>query len=192
VRGFLKTRGGEFRFLFNALIWSLLILALIHVLAPHIAPDPRADEIKEFTYELVPAKADAVMSQLKGNGGVLFIYASWCSYCRQIMPDLTAALRDGTIGRDRIVFLSHDNSLEALARYLVRGGYQRMFAPYIIGRQEMHRLASGLWAAGSRFDGGIPYLGRFDAKGNLIEEIQGIPDQGRLRALIENASRNTH
>lgn len=177
----------DWRFLFVTAAFSLLFLALLHVLKPVIAPDPRQDEINALTGRILTvsaAEAETLISR-GDKPAMLVVYASWCGYCRQMMPDIAVLLADPRYGALRPVFLSRDSENGKLAAYLLYSRLDRLFTPYILPSAEMRPLRKMLAAHGASFTGGIPYVAFFDREGRLRGELNGLADG---KTLMEAAS----
>jgi thiol-disulfide isomerase/thioredoxin len=193
MRRFLKslresaTWNRDVSFVLKAVVYALLILAVLHAFKPVLAPDPRADEVKDFAYQITSMHAGDVIEKLQhvdGKPSMLVVYASWCGYCRRMMPDIVALMREQQFNHIHPVFLSVDKHFSELSSYLVHNDYHKLVTPYIIGDDETKHLATLLQSAGSGFDGNIPYLGIFDEHGRLVAEIEGVADkEGILRLL---------
>ncbi|MDE3059532.1 MAG: redoxin family protein [Pseudomonadota bacterium] len=181
-----KKHSRDIRFLFNAAALALIVMAVLQAIQPYLAgPDPQAAQIEAFTYKIVPIPAQAVPPLLHKPDGrpvMLVVYASWCPYCRVMMPDIAHLMAEGEMDGVETVFLSRDQEIRPLAAYLIHQHYDALFTPYILSTGPLPQL---LQSMGSHFSGKIPYLAFFDGRGKLVAEFLGQADEPALRAALE-------
>lgn len=183
-----KFTRSDWRFLFHTLALSLLALALLQAYGPYFFPDPQAPKIKEFIHDIVPIRPSEVPPMLQRADHkpvMLVIYASWCPYCRETLPDIDRMIRGHQLDHLKPVFLSIDKDAGKLAAYIIHQNYQTLFTPYRVNSALADGLARALQKAGSQFDGGIPYVGFFDGQGKLVAEYIGRVDKD---VLLETAN----
>jgi thiol-disulfide isomerase/thioredoxin len=193
-------------FILKAIIASLVIMAILHALPssqtqdhtvsqPQLVSDAEVPVIEHaqivspetVTERLNSIRASDVLPLLKDANGrptMLFVYASWCGYCKRLMPNVVSKLRSNQLEHMNVVFLSVDTKLTALAQYLASAGYADAFTPYVVKRNPANKLRDALQSTGSNYAGQIPYLAFYDTQGKLVSEIQGIPRAGDLIAAI--------
>jgi thiol-disulfide isomerase/thioredoxin len=139
------------------------------------------------TERLNSIRASDVRPLLKDPGGkptMLFVYASWCGYCKRLMPNVVSRLRNKEMDHLNVVFVSIDTNLQSLAQYLANAGYGQDFTPYVVKRNPANKLRDALKATGSGYIGNIPYLAFYDNQGKLLTEMSGIPRAGELFVTI--------
>ena len=176
-----KISDKDWQFLFNAVVLSLVIMGMLHAFMPYIStPEARLEEVRATDRRIVTVKAADVPALLRNASGkpvMLVVYASWCPYCRKLMPTVTGLLRDHRLDRVSPVFLSMDYEPRELSKYLVRQDYHTLFIPYMLEQNIVnHRLSDALKTTGSGFNGAIPYIGFFDGQGKMVGELFGVVD----------------
>ena len=170
-------RDKNWSFVISSLAFALLILAALNVLKPVIAPDAREPELRALQREIIYVKAGELPARLKsaqGRDSFLFVYASWCGICRQVMPQLIAHMREGNLDAYNIIMLSVDSKPRDFAAYMVRTGYRGFYTPYVLDQSPFNPLKDTLRKLGSSYDNEIPYAATFDSQGRLIDEMGGI------------------
>lgn len=182
-----KPKRDNVKFLFHTVVWALLIMAFLHTIKPLITPpDPREPEVRALMQEMITVSPAEVKARLESSTKptLLFIYASWCGYCRQIMPELMEMEKAGKFAHLNLFFLSIDSERRKPAIYLVHSNYAKRFTPYIIKEwQGGSVLGNALQALGSSYDGAIPYIALFN-KNKIIAELAGQPAPGVLQNLL--------
>lgn len=175
----------EWGFLFKATAFILLFGAFMHAIAPLV--DPNRDRITEVTRSIVPVNAKEVAMRLadeKGRPTLLFIYASWCGYCKHVMPEIMGLKKEKKLEKVNTVFLSLDEKRRMLGQYLFTQDYQGLFTPYVLLPQAGVSLVHALRAREGSFNGAIPYTAVFDAGGALLSEDNGVIDRERLLDML--------
>ena len=137
-------------------------------------------ETTRYAHEtLVPMDGDTLASLIgQGKPTVLFLYASWCPYCKQQFGILDSIKRDDVT----FIYASLDESVHALSAFLMQRFPQLPFTPYhVSGRYSFDSL---LKQRGFSPDGGVPHLMVFDKEGNRAAEFLGrTPAEDITRAL---------
>ncbi len=173
----------ELHFILNAFVIALVVLAVMHTVKPYL--DPKVAEIAVLERQFVVMDADRVVDKLQSLSGkptMLVVYASWCGYCRQMLPDIIALMRVGALDDFNSVFLSRDWEPKKLAAYLIHSEYERLVTPYLLAPKNDDALKLALARTGSQYSGGIPYVGYFDASGGLLGEFHGVAGKEELLA----------
>lgn len=181
-----KISDRDLSFLIKAAAFSLLFLAFLHVISPLI--DPNRDQITAATNALVPLSSSELSLRLSNDEGrpaLLFIYASWCGYCKQVMPEILQLMRDKKLDGVNTVFLSLDDRRRSLGQYIFTHAYGGLYTPYIY--QKGQSLVGLLGSRGSSFTGAIPYIAVFDAAGNLKAEDDGVINRARIMGMVFQA-----
>lgn len=123
------------------------------------------DEIKSF------ASADSPK--------VIFLYASWCPYCKKQMAGFVHFLDKYPI--DDIIAISTDKEPEKLSHYINQGN-PMPFTPYIfVGDDDLMEYIN---QAGGNFGGGIPYFATFE-KGQFKQEFMGLTHPEKLAEALQ-------
>jgi thiol-disulfide isomerase/thioredoxin len=103
------------------------------------------------------------------NAFVLFVFTSWCGYCKQQVEALRALHPAERVSMPEILAVSTDSDPAAFGRFLSEhlGMFwqNRLYAGSV-------SLSAMLRPYGSDYDGGIPYLAVFQ-KGKIIRQFNG-------------------
>lgn len=183
-----KINDRDIDFVLNAAIIALIIMAVIHAISPIVAPEPdRSKEVQAYMKDVVPLSSEAVDAKLKGKPHMLMIYASWCTYCRGLMPTVVELIQKKELGNIEPVILSLDKDPGKMAAYLVKNNYNGVITPYVVENGVSGGLPAVLGARGSNFTGGIPYIGFFNSDGKLVAETLGMVNKERLLAAVQKA-----
>lgn len=183
------------QFVFNAFIIALVLMAIMHAFAPYMGlSQNKLQEISDLRRQLVvmgPQELEQKLVSMNAQPTLLVVYASWCKYCRQMMPGLMEMLRNGEMEGVNVIFLSKDRSGEDLAPYLVRNDYHRLVTPYVERGEESGEIRQMLQAKGSAYRGSIPFVLVFDAQGRWLFDLPGISDRNRLLGAAAQAMHKT-
>lgn len=175
------------QFLFNTLVISLLLMAIMQAVAPLLEPaDVRAKWMAETDARIVPLAANDVpyMLHSRDKKTLLFVYASWCRYCRQVMPQMMDLSEDGSLDKVRLLWISIDKDRTALARYLASYHRPLRFTPYQLAGGKTETLTDALMPLDSSYNGGIPYMALFDTEGRLVARLAGIVGRSDILTLV--------
>lgn len=181
----------DIEFLMRALVISLLIMALLHSFKPYLGDSVAADraaveDLARQSRFMTPGEVTGYLKQ-SARPTMLVVYASWCQYCKMVMPSLRDLWSEGTLPGDQMLVVSLDTQLNPLAEYLLANRLDPMIGvPVILKANETSALRKALRPLGSSFTGGIPYIGFFDKGGQLLDEVHGAVDKNELeRALVK-------
>jgi thiol-disulfide isomerase/thioredoxin len=189
----MKSKPDSVKFIIHAVVWSLLALALLNSFAPVIAPDEREPEVRAVIKSIivVPPETLAQRFATSEKPTLLFVYASWCPYCRQVLPYLLHLQDTGALAQVNPLFLSLDGDKRPLAIYIVHAEYAGRYTPYIISQWQGDAVKQSLQQLGSNYRGAIPYIALFD-KEKLIGEISGMPGETQLQNLLQRRSHSAN
>ncbi len=183
-----KISNRDINFLLNVVIISLIFMAVLHSIQPLVTPpDQRLPQVGPFTKELLPLSPAEVFTktQMKDKPSVVMVYASWCGYCRKLLPEMVELMHEKKLDGVNLTILSIDQEPADLSKYLVLNDYKGVFPPYILNGGSSAELRGALSITGSKFVGYIPYIGFFNKDGKLVAETFGMVDKGRLLAEIQ-------
>lgn len=195
MRGFLKTllSGGvkdkaqlrkQWAFIFNSFGISTLILAVLLTFAPYMDTDnPNLADIRalEKTVQRIePKKVGDLLVSEDGKPVMMVFYASWCSYCAQLLPRIFELMDEKKLEGVKPVFLSIDYQPRVYSKYLYKSQYYKRFNPIMLQEVFYNDLPDVLARHGSTYTGAIPYVGFFDPKGKMVAEIFGLVDKQTL------------
>jgi thiol-disulfide isomerase/thioredoxin len=187
-----KTFDADMKFFFRAvLVAGFVMFVLKFLVAPFvIPPDPKAPLIREYVHQIVPVQATEVrdkLVQMHGKPTMVFVYASWCSFCKQIFPSVVTLMRAKELDAFNMMFISLDSRFSALSEFVVKSEYEGLFTPYILKQSSVNTLEASLQGLGGSYNGTIPYMAFFNADGKLVAENLGVVDKQALLTNIEKA-----
>ena len=167
------------RFVINAFAISLVILALMFAFLPYANNGgAKIADIKRVDKNIVTIHPDDLGKMVQSASGkpvMLVFYASWCGYCKKVMPVLVDMVRTHELEQVDAIFVSMDEQPRLLSKYLVNKGYDDAFTPYRLDRDIFHgSFAEFITSSGSHYRGGIPYVGFFNHDGKLISDASGV------------------
>lgn len=187
--GFLTS--ADIEFLVRTFVFSLMVLAFLHAFSPYISDSKAAtraevEELARQTRLITPEEVVLHLRQAQ-RPTMLVVYASWCQYCKRLMPSVAELWAAGKMPGDQMLLISLDQQFYPLAEYLLNNHFQRMLGtPVIVQQAHKAALGEALQPLGAHFTGGIPYIAFFDASGHLREEIHGLVDKSTLENALEN------
>ena len=178
------------RFLWNTLAISLLVMALLFAFKPYInVDDPQLAQIQHLDRNIVSIKAadlPGIVHSPSGKPVMLVMYASWCGYCKRVMPVVVEMVQDHKLDMFESVFVSIDDQPRLLSTYLVHKGYDGAFIPYRVDRNMVNgSFGSFTSATGSHYQGAIPYIGFFGRDGKLISDASGYVSKQNVLDIVE-------
>lgn len=139
-----------------------------------------------FAKTITSLRDDQVLPMLvaEDRPTLLFIYASWCPYCRQQMPilkQLTEQLGDEV----RLATLSLDKDARMLAKFLQSKPQPLWFDPLILAPRARDNFKPLMQQAGSNYKGAIPHIVVFDAQGNVKADFVGMTSLAALTEALQ-------
>lgn len=179
-----EKRPDDIRFLINTFAITLVLFAIIATFQPYLENEPKLEDVKRIESRIVTLEPTQLAAMLKSEKPVMLVaYASWCPYCREIMPIVAQMIRNHELDGVTPLFVSLDVEPRPLSRYLVHGGYDKIFSPYVVDHGLSRRISTAMEPSGSHFSGVIPYIGFFDKNGIVQAESVGVVNRSRLMAM---------
>jgi thiol-disulfide isomerase/thioredoxin len=117
---------------------------------------------------------------------LVFIYASWCPYCRQQFPIITGLQAE--YGEKLNVVATSIDRTEGELQEFVNAQQPLPFAPYYVPAKENGMFRDWLGRSGADFQGGIPYSVLFDANGKLVTSFPGLTQADAFKSAINPIS----
>ena len=176
----------------RVVVFSLMVMALLHAFTPYLSDSKAAVsrvEIEDLARQTQMMTPDEVVLQLKqaSRPTMLVVYASWCHYCRQLMPSIYQLWNEKKIAGDQMLLVSLDEQFNELATYLLENRFNRMLGvPIMIKADNKSALRIALNPLGASFSGGIPYIGFFGKGGQMIDEIHGAVEKNDIEDALVN------
>jgi len=186
---FIKPKKTDIDFVMRTFVYALLILAIMHAFRPYMS-DSEAytrEQVEDLARQTKGMTADDVGTYLSTSQRptMLVIYASWCGYCKKIMPGIYSLWSDRKINGDQMLLLSRDTSVLPLSKYLLETGFDKMVgSPIVVKGGSKSSLPAVLQKYGSSFDGGIPYIGFFAPGGTMTHELVGYASSGEIAEAV--------
>lgn len=123
----------------------------------------------------------------QGKPTLIYIYASWCPYCRTVTPFLKQQLDIGTFRNFNVLFFSIDVNHSRLGHYLAENGLENQVTPYLVRQSGVNDIVTHLQRNGFSFEGGIPFIALLNKDGKIVAEFSGMPDNDRLTDALQDA-----
>ncbi len=115
---------------------------------------------------------------------LFMIFASWCPYCKQLIPDLIA-LQAEEPEKFRLAAMTIDHERQAIDTYLASQP-ALAFPVYFFEPEYYTEIGKFLHSFGMRYTGGVPYMVLF-SNGKPVREFNGAIDKETLRAMLREA-----
>lgn len=166
--------------IFSRLVGMQFIIALallVFVSESAVAQDSRVSEPLSVSGQQLAG----ILDQAKGERGALFLYTSWCPYCRRALPEL---VKIGRSHPGRIIAVSLDKDDATLMRYLNKTYESLPFKPYVWDRSGI--FARPLARFGIKPGNGIPFTALVDEYGYVHK--QGVLDPSEVKEYLEGGS----
>ena len=122
-----------------------------------------------------------VLDQVKGQRAALFLYTSWCPYCRRALPEIAKIAQSHP---QRIVAVSLDKDDDTLMRYLNKNYEALPFTPYVWDRSDI--FARPLERFGIKPGRGIPFTALLDEYGYVHK--QGVLDPSEVAKYLDGSA----
>ena len=182
----------DISFLINTFGITMVIVALLIAFQPYLENDTRLEEVKQVERSIVslyPSELPKMLTSKTKKPVMLVAYASWCGFCRQLMPVIAAMDMNHELDGVTPVFVAIEDQPRKLSKYLVHSNYNTIFSPYMVDHALSMQISSAMEPTGSSFNGTIPYVGFFDTDGKIVTESNGVVSRQKLLSM---ASRVTH
>ena len=177
---------------FAACAWRATAVVAAALLAPIVAPSAQAQpapskpsnaaqqpvssaplfaaSFKDFDRQLQP------LAKYKGQPMLVYFWATWCTSCKQEVPELKA-LHEKYKGRKlQVIGISVDNTdkvREFAKEYAIN-------YTLLLGSNDAIALSKQL----GNTVGGLPFAVVIDAKGNIVKTVLGEAPPGRFEELV--------
>lgn len=139
-----------------------------------------SEEVQRFTNEqLVPMDGQALHRVLNGAQGrptLVFVYASWCPWCKKQFPMLRALQARYNDSQLNVVYTSVDKDAFDLSRFLMDEFPQQPFTPFHVAPRNLSGFYDTLGERGFSPQGGVPYLVLVDGQGQRAGEFRGLTE----------------
>lgn len=179
------------RILARLAITAALLSAMLYAIGPQL----RGFDLRYYQYG---QEARAESSNIQDVGAqdlnqmlksqhkptLVLMYASWCPYCQKQIPDLLS-LKQHYKDKIAFIFISIDQSKAQLADYLLKHHANDGFSTYHMPDSEFSHYQTFFKQFGANFRGGIPYMGLFDATGDMVLEVPGLAPKDELKAAMD-------
>lgn len=182
-------------FLMRTAVFALMVLALLHAFQPYLSDSEAANprQIATTARGMKSITATDIAKQIAESRKptMLVVYASWCSYCKQLMPSIHEIWKENKLGAFQLLFISVDEQNYQLASYIMGNDFTTMIGtpPLVYSKDDALKIADVLSPLGATYKGGIPYIGFFAPGGKIIGELQGLVDKDEIEDAAQRASR---
>lgn len=148
-------------------------------------------EVRNYaTRQLVPMDGQRfrdVMAEARGKPVLMFIYASWCPWCKKQFP-MVEALERRFSKELHVAYIAIDKDALALSRYLMEHyPTPPPFTAYHVAPEHIGDFYGTLANHGFTHSGTVPYLILADRDGRRAEEFRGLTDIPTLLQAIRKA-----
>lgn len=174
----LKLKPNDVDFLMRTIVFALMLLAIMHAFKPYYTESDAAtrQDVEQLVTQsrlIRPAQIRDYLANAQ-QPTMLVIYASWCPYCKQTLPAIYNLWRAGKIDSKQLLMVSVDSQATQLAAYLLDEGYTKMVGtPVMLKQNSKDEMSAILQGLGSRYAGGIPYIGFYGPDGQMRDELMG-------------------
>lgn len=176
----------------NIMLVGIGLLALLFMfsgkslLPPSFTASP---EVKKYAQNTLVVLDDAGLEQIlaknAGKPTLLFVYASWCPYCKKQFPMLKALQARYPQEQLAIEYIALDKDAYDLSRFLMDTYPQLPFTPYHVTVDTHPVFDAALENYGFTPDGAIPHLLLFNGKKQPVKEFKGLTPIADLREAIQ-------
>lgn len=151
-----------------------------------VAPEVRTYADTKLV-ELNAEKLRAIIQQNSGKPTLLFIYASWCPYCKKQFPIVQAIQARYPAEKLGVAFISIDGDPYELSAFLMETYSEAPFTPYHVSDANRPEVDEVLAQYGFAPEGAVPHLMILDGQGKAAGEFKGLTSVAILRKPILEA-----
>lgn len=147
-----------------------------------------SDAVRDYREELVAFNGELLGTLVRESASrptLLFIYASWCPYCKQEIEALKAIRKRFGTDELQLLYVSVDQNPYALSQFMLDRQPEERYTPYHVQREDIGAFIESLKNHyGINFDGSVPHLAIFSADGRLQHESLGLVSAYRLQQML--------
>lgn len=151
----------------------------------NVPPEVRTFADNELA-ELDAEKLRAIVRQNSGKPTLLFVYASWCPYCKKQFPIIKSLQMRYPAEKLTVAYISIDGDPYELSTFLMETFPDTPFTPYHIPDAKRHEVDEALAQYGFAPEGAVPHLMLLDGQGDAAAEFKGLTSVATLRMSIAN------
>lgn len=167
--------------IYNSIAVVLALMLLFSGVSTVWAADRTSAAPQKGAYQIPASRIASVIDQAKGKRSAVLIYASWCPYCRKVMPDMVKIAKDYP---GQVIAISVDKEADTLKRYLDKNFGATPFPPIVWDQSDV--LAKELSRFGIKPGRGIPFTAMLDEYGFVHQ--QGVLDPSAVRQYLAGKS----
>lgn len=166
----------------------VVLLAIVGLPSLKQAGIGYSDAVHDYRDKLVAFNGDLLdrlVRESTGRPTLLFIYASWCPYCKQEIEALKAIRQRFGTDDLQLLYVSVDQNPFALSQFMLNRQTEERYTPYHVKRADIGTFRESLQNRyGIAFDGSVPHLAIFSADGTLQHESLGLVSAYRLQQML--------
>lgn len=174
----------------NLVLFAIAALLVLGIFTGSSLPSLNSGtpETQKYIAEhVVTMDGDKLRTAVKQNGPtLLFVYASWCPYCKKQIGEFAQLQRQRGGEPLQIIYASLDSDIHALATFMMQQHPNADFTPYHV--QNGYSFGNALKEYGFTPDGGVPHLMLFGKDGKPITEFKGLQRASAIQAAFDKAS----
>lgn len=166
----------------------MVLLAVVGLPSLKQAGIGYSDAVRDYRDELVTFNGDLLGTLVRESADrptLLFIYASWCPYCKQEIEALKAIRQRFGTDKLQLLYVSVDQNPYDLSQFMLNRQLEERYTPYHVKREDVGTFMEALRSRyGITFDGSVPHLAIFSAEGSLQHESLGLLSAYRLQQIL--------
>lgn len=137
-------------------------------------------EVKAYAQQQLVTMDGAEFRQLlasaQGRPTLVFVYASWCPWCKKQFPMIDALRKRFDDSRLQMAYVSIDDDAYELSRFLMERFPGKPFTPYHASPDVKADFYGTLADKGFTHSGSVPYLVLTDKDGKAQAEFRGLTE----------------
>lgn len=138
--------------------------------------------------DIIALNAPAAQKLIRDNLGkpqLLFIYASWCPFCKRQFVSINQI--HGAFGKDKLTvhYISVDDNVWTLAEYLDEHYPEKPFTPFHVEALPREAFYDVFRDMGYTIKGGIPMTLLLDKDGKPVKQFTGLTEMKYILESIE-------